>query len=633
MTDRGNLMRRIAVARTGMELADAVGALDAYDQGLQAQAAADRELGFASSVVERTFGIGPMHGDRHTADTDWLADIDVPRGLDFRVAMHSEAAAWMRSLPREVLGNQEEFTVQALGRARTAASAYGMHAQDAYNEFLAGIARQSAYMQRQGASGLPQIDQVIDGDNQMAPTPYPTEVFDNFQPEQNDYNGGVENPNHGSQISSRDAPMLQQIEQMDGRGSGYGSGPERADEHTESMDKSLGYAEVPLGPEGQIPTSVAGPGKMPAGGMQPPAHGQAAPVTNGGGPMDEADDQEKRGAHLTGSRYSRPDRLGFRWMIGPQPEAFHPYHQVCAASHWPDESCTPGMPHVASVAIDHSMTLAQAHHIGQCESYGLQEGLRALRQARGSFQTLAAHHNRLASAWAASGRSVEDTAVLRGFQAVVRPVLAEAKDADDRKQDDEDAHETQIKIKIPGKKAMRVTASQLQAWGRDISQKKREQLKARGDTLPGTTKLPVETAGDLKNAEELKGKVKGASPAKIDAYLERKRKQLGKAASKKSAKRKNKKKGVPQKKKDKGGAFPGAAAPFGKQGDLRYANGNPMGDTRPAETMPTGEVVGDADHDYWDYGEIRGGPDYGGHRGGESGQQRVVGSRPNFTRA
>jgi hypothetical protein len=410
--DRATLVTNIRKAASGGEQAAAVAALDAYDSSLRAEAQRERELGWAGELVSRTLGVGPMHGDRHTTDTDWLAEMGPGGGLDYRTAMAAEAGTWVRRLPREVLADRGEFTAQARGMGRT----YGGEARHAYDTFLSAVAR--AYRSL-AASGLPQIDQVTDPHDQPSPTPYPTEVFDNFAPEQNDYNGGVEGPAHDSEISSRSAPMLQQVEQMDGSGSGFGSGPERPDEHTTSFDTSNSYAEVPLGPEGTIPSAASGPGAAP------PGHSSPAPVTNGAGPLDESDDEERRGAHITGSRYSRPDRLGYRWMIGPEPEAYHPFHEKCASSHWPDEGCTQGMPHVASVAIDHGMTIDQARHLGACESVGLREGLRALRASRGDFRVLAAHHNRLAAAWGATERSAEDTAVLRGFQAVVRPVLAD----------------------------------------------------------------------------------------------------------------------------------------------------------------------------------------------------------------
>lgn len=422
MTDRSALVRAVQeAARTdGRSLAAAVAALDAHDRGLRAQAAQDRELDLAGQHVARVMASGPMNGDRHTAATDWLADVADPR-LDYRTAMAAEAAGWVRQLPREVLADQHEFTEQALGRARTAASAYGSQMQDAYNEFLTHVAYQSSALQKGAASGLPQIDQLTDPNNQPSQTPYPTEVFDTFGPETNEYNGGVEGDNHDSQVSSQNAPMIQQVEQMDGSGSGFGSGPEKPDSHTTGFDTSNSYAEVPLGPPGTIPS--AGPGQGTSVRSTPSGVENAAtPGTHAG-----EDEEQARGSRVTGAHYTPPDRLGYRWLASPS-EVYHPFHEKCAASHWPDEDCTPAMPHVASVAIDHSMTLEGAWRIASCERTGAQEGLRAIAGARTSgefLRTLAAHHNRLAQAWGGSDRSAEDTAVLRGFQAVVRPVLAE----------------------------------------------------------------------------------------------------------------------------------------------------------------------------------------------------------------
>ena len=522
MTDRRVLLQTIQGARDPASLASAVAALDADDRRRVAAAGQDRELDHAASMVSRVLTPMATTASRGTPMSDWLHDLQEP-ALDPRVAMAAEASQWMRSVPRELFSDREEFTQQALGRARTAASVYGERAPAAEAEFLSCVARLSAAT---AASGLPQIDQVTDPNNQPAQTPYPTEVFDNFAEPQNPYNQGIEGDNGQSQISSQSAPQIQQDESMNGSGSGFGSGPERPDQHSTSMDTSNSYAEVPLGTPGQIPAEHVSPGAAPQASSAP------TPVTGPGAqPLDES--ARKQAA------WTPPDPLGFRWRrmatLAEAEELPVPWHQKCAAQHWPDESCVPGQPHLASVALDHSMDMEQWRHLANCQSFGADEGNRAVQAARGSLMALASHHNRLAAAWAATDRTAEDTAVLRGFQAVVRPVLAAGQPPAEEHAPlvpvTASTASPKITLQVEGRKPIRVTEAELRAFGRDFSQAEREELKSKGDTLPGTTKLPITNAQDLENAERLKGKVKGEPQSKIDDYLNSKEKEFGHKAS------------------------------------------------------------------------------------------------------
>jgi hypothetical protein len=250
MTDRSDLVRAVNQAQGGAALAQAVAALDHHDRQREAALNADRELDLGAQIVARRLTPVPLH-EHHTAATDWLAEVPEEAPLDYRTAMIAEASAWYGSLGQAVREDAEELSAQARGRARTLASAHPMRLQ-AEQEFL----RMVGYMHRQGASGLPQIDQLIDPDNQPAQTPDPAEVFPTFGEEQDPFNG-VETNNHGSGISSQQAPLLQQVQQQNGSGSGFGSGPEKPDEHSTGDDFSGSYAEVPLGTPGQIPVSPA----------------------------------------------------------------------------------------------------------------------------------------------------------------------------------------------------------------------------------------------------------------------------------------------------------------------------------------------------------------------------------------
>ena len=161
----------------------------------------------------------------------------------------------------------------------------------------------------------------------------------------------------------------------------------------------------------------------------------------------------------------------------------HPFHEKCASAHWPDEACGHEA-HTASVAIGYAMDLDRARRIDTCERIGAREGLRAV-QAAATPAGLAARHNQVAQAWAAADRGDDDTAVLHGFMAVVRPVLA-----------------------------------------RDFTEKQREKDEGKGDALPGG-KLPIEDEQDLENAERLQGKVKGVPKSEISSYMKEKEEEFG----------------------------------------------------------------------------------------------------------
>jgi hypothetical protein len=395
MPDRDSLRRAVAAAQTGDELAAAVAALDSHDQQIRAQAAQSRELDLAGQHVARTLAPVPLF-ERHTAATDWLAEDAAPG--DYKTAMISEASVWYQNLDGAVKADADEFREQLAGRVRTVASAYGDYAPAAAREFLSVI----GYL-HQGASGVPQIQQTVDPNNAPSTTPLPTQVFDNFAPEQNDYNGGVEDPNHGSGISSRTAPMLQQIEQQNGGGSGYGSGAELEDHHDTAFNPGMGYAEVPLGAPGTIPT--AGPGAAP----------QAVSTPNPNEGVEDYDGSQKQGS------YTPADPHGFRWVTGSR-EVMHPFHDNCGVSHWPGERCG-GAAHTASLAIGYTGSLDDFRRTAQLELIGAEHGRQAVAAAAGPRQ-LAERYNQVMAGFEAQAASEDDTAVLHGFMAVVRPVLA-----------------------------------------------------------------------------------------------------------------------------------------------------------------------------------------------------------------
>lgn len=415
MPDRNTLRRAVAAAQTGAELAEAVAALDSHDQGVVATAAQNRELDLAGQHAARTLTPVPLF-EHHTAATDWLATEDEPSG-DYKTAMISEASVWYQNLDPAVRADRDEFSAQLAGRVQTVASTWGSYAPAARSEFLSVI----GYLHRTAGSGLPQIDQTVDANNQQSATPYPAEVFDNFAPPENDFNGGIEGENHDSQISSQQAPMLQQIQQQDGGGSGFGSGPEKPVTHDTAFDPGLGYAEVPLGPPGVIDTG--GPGAAPQASSTPnPNEGQnytgQAPLDSDG----DHDGDEDDGHRPRQASYTRADPHGYRWVTGSR-EVMHPFHASCETSHWPGERCG-SQAHTASVAIGYTGSLDDFRRTAQLELLGAEHGRKAVAAAQGPRQ-LAERYNQVMAGYDASAQAGDDVAVLHGFMAVVRPVLAE----------------------------------------------------------------------------------------------------------------------------------------------------------------------------------------------------------------
>jgi hypothetical protein len=404
MAERDDLLRAVQAARTGPDLAAAVMALDQHDRHRTASLQQSRELDLSAADVRRTLDPLPAF-ERHTAATDWLEDYQAP--TDYRTAMIAEASQWYRSIPPGLTADPDEFQEQALGRAYTAAGKYGQLALEARREFMQFV----GYLTRSGASGLPQIQQEEDPKDNPAPTPLPTEVFDNFAPEKNEFNDAIEGDNHDSQISSEQAPGIQTLEQQQGGGSGFGSGPERADVHSTSMDTADGYSEVPPGQPGQIPANVAGPA--------PSAPSTPNPIA--GQNMDEG--SEKR---QTVAAYTPPDHEGFRWRLtaardGEEPV---PYHEKCGALHWPDEACGHGQAHTASMAVGYVMNAEDWYRRARFQDQGAAEGTAVLRAVGTDMSKVAQHHNTLIGSFKMAARTEDEVAWLRGYLAQIRPVLA-----------------------------------------------------------------------------------------------------------------------------------------------------------------------------------------------------------------
>lgn len=219
------------------EQREAVQALAAYDQNQVEAVQRDRDLDWANMAVTATLAPAPGHEvERSPMDTGWLGDFEASNDPNSKHAVLAEASMWFEKVSKEVKADPEEFGIQAEGFMRREASKHGLQSQAAYQaglNFLGSLWRQSA-------SGLPQVQQTVDGHDNPSATPLPQDVFDNFAPAVAPDNMGVV----GTETSDR-APLIQQILQGGG-GQGQGQA-EWPSQHSESADFSNSYGTVPPG--------------------------------------------------------------------------------------------------------------------------------------------------------------------------------------------------------------------------------------------------------------------------------------------------------------------------------------------------------------------------------------------------
>jgi hypothetical protein len=230
VNQRAEIVNRITKAGSLQEQAALVSELDAYDRGLAQRQADARSIDLTDTIVRQTLTPVAVH-ERSTIATDWLGQIEASSGEGSSNEIIAEAAMWYRRTSPEVRADGDEFMEQARGVARRTASKFGDQAQGLEQQFLEYV----AFLNRQAASGLPQVQQLVDSHESPAQTPLNTETFDNFAPEVHPINQGVS----GTETSER-APLLQEIEGEGGQGGGQGE-PARHD----TAPQPYSYAEVP----------------------------------------------------------------------------------------------------------------------------------------------------------------------------------------------------------------------------------------------------------------------------------------------------------------------------------------------------------------------------------------------------
>jgi len=231
VTTRAEILKAIRDAGSGEQQRLAVLSLDEHDRQAGLRRQASREVDLAGTIVQDRLSPVAVH-ERSSVATDWLGELTASAGPEDEQKVIAEAAMWYRRTSAMVREDPQEFTAQAQGMARRVASSYGESAVAMAQAFLTYV----GFLNRQAASGLDQIEQVVDALENPKPTDLPAEVFDTFQPEVDPVNAGVS----GTEDSSR-APLMQEIMQ----GDGYGQGPEKPGGHSTSMDESGGYSEVP----------------------------------------------------------------------------------------------------------------------------------------------------------------------------------------------------------------------------------------------------------------------------------------------------------------------------------------------------------------------------------------------------
>lgn len=242
MKTEASLLQAIASATTFREQAQLVAELDALRAATANRVQADRDVDLTDTIIRETMTPVLVHS-MHTASTDWLSEADMP-SVDHN-AVHAEASLWFGKTAAFVREDEEEFTEQARGFARRFASQFGEQAGEAERAFMDYVA---FLHRREGASGLDQIQQLIDPNNKSKKTNLPTEVFDNFAPEIAEGNAGID-----EQQSTQNAPLLNEILQ---KGQGTGT-PEVGYQHGEyEQNVSQPYYKMPSAGHQRLTSSL-----------------------------------------------------------------------------------------------------------------------------------------------------------------------------------------------------------------------------------------------------------------------------------------------------------------------------------------------------------------------------------------
>jgi hypothetical protein len=189
MTTRQDLIQALATAGSLADQIKLAAELDTLDHGRTAAVRAERSLDWADTTVKET--LAPRIAfERESAATDWLLDME-PVVPD-RNAVIAEAAQWYGRVHEAVKADQDEFAEQAKGMAFKVAAGSMSSAQE-FVDYITFL-----YNRHLAASGLPQVQQLVDSFEKPAPTPLPQDVFDTFQPPIHPINQGVDGTQQNS---------------------------------------------------------------------------------------------------------------------------------------------------------------------------------------------------------------------------------------------------------------------------------------------------------------------------------------------------------------------------------------------------------------------------------------------------
>jgi hypothetical protein len=288
--DRPELLKRIERAASFDEQLRLVAQLHEFDRAAQRTAALDREADLADTSIRERFTPIVSEAARGTTASDWL-DTEVADAPFDHGQLIAQAALWFGDVPDFVKADQEEFTEQAVGKARQVAASLGAQAQTAEGVFVgyATFLRAQATVV-EAASGLDQVQQTTAPDGVTnKPTPLPPDVFDNFAPPVADINSAVS----GTETSSA-APAIQMSQQGGGN-----SSPEVPGGHDSSGQTTGPGAEPSLsgGGGGSAPERAGGhsiSGDVPAQGGPTNAAPAAEPAQEETEQTQEAGDVSQR---------------------------------------------------------------------------------------------------------------------------------------------------------------------------------------------------------------------------------------------------------------------------------------------------------------------------------------------------
>lgn len=205
--NRNELLRRLAVASQSgslQEQRDLVKALAQLDKQATRDAEEERSLDWADTAIKARFEPRIAH-TMHSEQTDWMEELSTTASSnDYHNSIHAEASMWFNRVDNDVKADPEEFAEQARGVARRVTGSYGDKAESAARDFLSYV----AFLYKQSASGLPQVQQEFDSHDQYAPTPVPPEVFPTFEGPVHPINEWVEN---GSETDSERPHRAQDV--------------------------------------------------------------------------------------------------------------------------------------------------------------------------------------------------------------------------------------------------------------------------------------------------------------------------------------------------------------------------------------------------------------------------------------